>query len=241
MNRSHCFSPLVLALTLGGFSIVHAANFHPIARIGTNMADGNSGGNPLSNIIQGPGVGFDANEPHAGPSATWYTDAPGGFPSDYVAVHAGPEYLWFDLGAEVDPGFGEPVLAEISYWGYSTNNANGVREFNLSFATDAEGGAAGLGDESYGTSITANPSFVALIDNVTRQSFSFNPVIARYVRVEVTSTHITNGGNGPPAGGDRVGIGEFAFEEMVFSPDPNISVLSDIALDLKAPRCRSAP
>jgi hypothetical protein len=232
MNLSHRFSPFVLALALGGFSGVHAANFHPIARIGTNMTDGNSGGNPLSNIIQGPGVGFGANEPHAGPSATWYTDAPGGFPSDYVAAHAGPEYLWFDLGAEVDPGFGEAVLAEISYWGYSTNNANGVREFNLSFATDAEGGAAGLGDESYGTSITANPSFAALIDNVTRQSFSFSPVIARYVRVEVTSTHITNGGNGPPAGGDRVGVGEFAFEEMVFSPDPNVLVPSDVALDL---------
>lgn len=225
MNLAHRFSPLVLAIALGGFPGLHAANFHPIAGIGTNMTDGNSGGNPLSNIIQGPGVGFDLNEPHAGPSATWYTDAPGGFPSDYVAVHAGPEYLWFDLGAEV-------ALAEISYWGYSTGNANGVREFNLSFATDAEGGAAELGDESYGISITVNPSFEALIDTVPRQSFAFNPVIARYVRVEVTSTHITNGGNGPPAGGDRVGVGEFAFEETVISPDPNISVPSDVALDL---------
>ena len=82
-------------------------------------------------------MGFGAAEPHAGPSATWYTDAPGGFPSDYVAVHPGPEYLWFDLGSDVP-------LGEISYWGYSTGNANGVKGFNVSFATEAEGGDAGI-------------------------------------------------------------------------------------------------
>ncbi len=204
---------------------LQAANFHPINAIGSNMNDGNPGDNPISNIIQGPGIGFGAAEPHAGPSPTWYTDAPGGFPSDYVAVHAGPEYLWFDLGSDV-------TVAEISYWGYSTNNANGVKGFNVSFATEAEGGGAGLGDESYGTSITANPSFEATIETAPRQSFSFNPVTARYVRVEVTSTHITNGGNGPPAGGDRVGVGEIAFEETLISPDPQISIESEIVLSL---------
>jgi hypothetical protein len=218
---------LVLAASSLFLSTVglQAANFHPIDAIGSNMNDGNPGGNPISNIIQGPGIGFGAAEPHAGPSSTWYTDAPGGFPSDYVAVHAGPEYLWFDLGSDV-------TVAEISYWGYSTNNANGVKGFNVSFATEAEGGAAGLGDESYGTSITANPSFEATIETAPRQSFSFNPVTARYVRVEVTSTHITNGGNGPPAGGDRMGVGEIAFEETLISPDPQISIESEIVLSL---------
>jgi hypothetical protein len=121
----------------------HAAEFHQIVEIDTNMTSGNPGNNPLSNIIQGPGIGFAMDEPHDGPSATWYTDAPGGFPSDYVEVHEGPEYLWFDLGMDV-------AVSEISYWGYSTGNANGVRQFAVSFASDAEGGEAGLGDEDYG-------------------------------------------------------------------------------------------
>ena len=213
----------LLVCTVG----LQAANFHPIVAVGSNMNDGNPGGNPISNIIQGPGIGFDAAEPHNRAGGVWYTDAPGGFPSDYVAVHAGPEHLWFDLGLDV-------TLAEISYWGYSTGNANGVKGFNVSFATEAEGGATGLGDESYGTSITANPSFEAAIDTVPRQSFSFNPVTARYVRVEVTSTHFTNGGFGPPAGGDRVGVGEIAFEEVLISPDPQISIESEISLPLFA-------
>lgn len=204
---------------------VQAGTFHTIDAIGSNMTDGNPGANPISNIIQGAGVGFGAAVPHDGPSDTWYTDAPGGFPSDFVEVHAGPEYLWFDLGSDVS-------LGEISYWGYSTTNANGVKGFKVSFATEAEGGAASLGDEAYGTSIGANPDFEATIENVPRQSFSFAPVVARYVRVEVTSTHITNGGSGPPAGGDRVGIGEIAFEQVVVSPDPQISIESEIALSL---------
>ncbi|MEN8680465.1 MAG: hypothetical protein ABF391_10490, partial [Akkermansiaceae bacterium] len=80
---------------------LQAAVFYPISDIGTNMNSGNPGGNPLSNIIQGAGVGFDAAEPHANTGGTWYTDAPGGFPSDYIAVNAGPEYMWFDLGQDV--------------------------------------------------------------------------------------------------------------------------------------------
>ena len=97
------------------------------------MVSGNPGGNPLTNVIQGAGIGFDAAEPHNRIGGVWYTDAPGGFPSDYVAVHAGPEHLWFELGLD-------DTLAEISYWGYSTGNANGVKGFNVSFATEAEGG-----------------------------------------------------------------------------------------------------
>jgi len=53
-----------------------------------------------------------------------------GFPSGYISVHKGPEYIWFDLGADVP-------LSEISYWGYANTNSNGMREFNLSFATCA--------------------------------------------------------------------------------------------------------
>ena len=118
----------LLALLTGG---AQAATFLTIAGIGSNMVDGNPGGNPLSNIIQGAGIGFDAAEPHNRIGGVWYTDAPGGFPSDYVAVHAGPEYLWFDLGSDV-------TVAEISYWGYSTGNANGAVSYtHLTLPTKA--------------------------------------------------------------------------------------------------------
>lgn len=213
MKRLLTTSSILLASAIGA----SAASFYGITEVATNMVDGNPGGNPVTNIAQGPGAGFDAAEPHDGPSATWYTDAPGGFPSDYIDVHAGPEYIWLDLGAD-------SLLGEISYWGYSTGNANGMREFNVSFATDAEGGAGGLGDEAYGTSITDNPAFTALQDNVPRQSFNFSSVTARYVRVEATSTYFGQPGAG--AGGDRLGIGEIAFEQI---PEPSAAMLSLLA------------
>lgn len=199
------------ALLAGG---AQGATFLTVAGIGSNMVDGNPGGNPLSNIIQGAGIGFDAAEPHNRIGGVWYTDAPGGFPSDYINVRTGPEHLWFDLGTDV-------TLTEISYWGYSTGNANGMREFNIRFATDAEGGAIGLGDEAYGSSIVLNPSFVAIQDTLPRQSFSFDPVSARYVQVEATSTFFNQPGAG--AGGDRLGIGEIAFEAI---PEPSSALLA---------------
>lgn len=216
MKRFILSNTLLLASALGA----HAATFYAITEVATNMVDGNAGANPVSNIIQGPGVGFDAAEPHDGPSGVWYTDAPGGFPSDYIAVHDGPEYIWLDLGSD-------NLLGEISYWGYSTGNANGMREFNVSFATDAEGGAGGLGDESYGTSITDNPAFAAIQDNVPRQSFTFSPVTARYVRVEATSTFFDQPDAG--AGGDRLGIGEIAFAVI---PEPSTGILALLAASI---------
>ena len=78
------------ALLAGG---AQAATFLTVAGIGCNMVDGNPGGNPLSNIIQGAGIGFDAAEPHNRIGGVWYTDAPGGFPSDYINVRTGPEHL----------------------------------------------------------------------------------------------------------------------------------------------------
>ncbi|MDE0859557.1 MAG: hypothetical protein OSA93_05320 [Akkermansiaceae bacterium] len=82
-----------------------------------------------------------------------------------------------------------------------------MREFNLSFATDAE---ALLGDESYGTTITSNPSFTAVQEESPWQSFPFpEAVTACYVRLEAVSTFYDQPGAGP--GGDRLGIGDIAF------------------------------
>ncbi|YCM42135.1 hypothetical protein V2O64_12565 [Verrucomicrobiaceae bacterium 227] len=201
-------------LLLSLVASANAAVFLPITDIAVNMTSGNTGSNPLSNIIEGAGSGFDGSAPHVQTGGTWYTDAPGGFPSDYISANPGSEYIWLNLGSDV-------LLTEISYWGYSDDNANGMREFNLSFATGAEGGTATLGDESYGASITANPSFTALQASSPRQSFSFAPVTAQFVRIEATSTFFGQAGAG--AGGDRLGIGEIAFENI---PEPSTSLMA---------------
>lgn len=175
---------------------------------------------PVSNLILGPGVGFDAAEPHdkilGGADGLWVTDAPGGFPSDYIQV-AGSPVLTFDLGADSD-------INAIHTWGYSSTNANGVKDFSLRFATDADG----LG--GFGSSILLNPTFSMTIDDTAIQTNSFGEVVtARYVEFTALSTHLTNGGlGGPdgPAGGDRVGLGEVTFS----IPEPSMSMLSLVAL-----------
>jgi hypothetical protein len=199
---------------------VTAADFHPISSVSTS-----TGGDlwPISNLIQGPGSGFANAEPHdqtrSGSGALWVTGAPGGFPSDYIAV-AGAPVLVLDLGDDLP-------LTEVSVWGYSSTNANGVSEFSLQFATDAEGTG------SFGSSITYNPIFNPVIDNVTRQSFAFGQsVTARYVEFTCADNFYSNGGDGPPPGGDRVGLGEVAFEIVAPTTDPLIELPANVGLDL---------
>ncbi len=225
MNTSYFLRLLPLIF---GFSFsLQGAEFHPISSVTTTTVGDLW---PVSNLIQGPGVGIDANEPHskisAGSTGNWVTGAPGGFPSDFIQV-AGEPVLVFDLGADV-------TLSEISIWGYSSGNANGAKDFSLRFGTEAEG-EAGLGG-----SITYNPSFAATNDDTTRQSFPFDQVVtARYVELTAESTHITNGGSGGPdgpAGGDRVGLGEVAFEAVELAPDPQISIGGEIELALTTSR-----
>ena len=73
----------------------NAAIFYTISSFDHNMVSDNPGGDP--NLAGGSGVGFNAAEPHnkTGGGNNWYTNAPGGFPSDYISVHVGPEYVWF--------------------------------------------------------------------------------------------------------------------------------------------------
>jgi len=162
----------------------------------------------ITNLIQGPDSGFDSAPPHNAISGqTWVTNDPGGYPSDYIAV-AGEPILIFDLGADT-------LLAEISVWGYAASNDNGVKDFQLRFASEAEGEAG------FGTTIAYRPTFTALRDPVPRQSFFFDrAVTARYVELTCLSTYFVPPGT---SGGDRVGLGEVAFEKFVSLPEPNIS------------------
>ncbi|MCA9172093.1 MAG: PEP-CTERM sorting domain-containing protein, partial [Planctomycetales bacterium] len=166
------------------------------------------------NLIQGPGVGFEEDEPHneigspGGDGSTdWVTSADCGFPADFIEC-VGMPIIELDLGSDVP-------LDEMSVWEYSSSNTNGAREFELRFATAAEGK---LG---FGTSITYNPTF--LIEDKfdylpeERRSFEFGQVVtARYVEVTLTDNWFDDPGDGTGEmgwgpGGDRVGLGEIAF------------------------------
>jgi len=199
----------LIALLFGAASLANAATFiTPISVTSTNS----NAYFPLSNLIEGPGVGYDAAEPHNAPGGghTWVTDAPGGFPSDYIAV-AGAPIIIFDLGADY-------LLTEISTWGYSTGNANGIQTFDLKFATEAQGTA------NFGAPQTG---FTAAFSDIERDSHPLAPVTARYVEFTGTSTYFSNGGFGPPAGGDRAGLGEVAFAVV---PEPSAALLGGLAL-----------
>ena len=221
MNRPD-FIKAAVAVVLGvvAASPAGAANFHPINGI-TTSSTGDLW--PASNLIQGPGSGFANAEPHdqtgSGSGTLWVTGAPGGFPSDYIAV-AGVPVLVFDLGSDV-------ALSEISVWGYSTTNANGVSRFSLRFATAAEGTG------NFGSSISINPTFNPMTGATARQSFSLGQsVTARYVEMSCEDNFYSNGGDGPPPGGDRVGLGEVAFEIVAPPTGPLIDLPANVGLDL---------
>lgn len=208
-------SILLVFLSLG----LSAADFHPISSISSSTS-----GSDLylvNNLIQGPGSGFEATEPHnsigGGSTSTWVTNAPNGG-GDYFANGVADPVLIIDLGA--DRG-----LSEISTWGYANSNTNGGREFSLRFATSTEGTGG------FRNSITYSPSFQAAFSATTRDSNSFSQnVTARYV--ELTFTDNWRNGQGGTPGGDRVGLGEIAFEDTVPPTDPLLQVDNSFNLDL---------
>ena len=176
-----------------------ADGFYPVKSVNVTYPDGAGGAFwPEANLIQGPDIGFDSNDPYdklvGGDAGNWVTDACG-FPCSYIDVFGSP-IINLDLGQN-------RRLDEISIWGYTTANANGLKDFGLRFATDAEGPAG------YGTSITYNPTFVELEhDELIRQSFSFaQEVNARYVELTALANHFIEPGDGSGGeipGGDRV-------------------------------------
>jgi hypothetical protein len=191
--------PLFLASTLWLAATVPlpADSFFPIT--GVSSATAATDLFPASRLIEGPGVGFQATEPHNRTSSlTWVTNAPNGGAGDYFEPLPFPApVLVFDLGTDRD-------LSEISVWGYSDGNGNGAREFSLRFATAADG------PNGFNVSIGYNPTFTITKPATPRQSLSFTQVVrARYVELTPTDNFF---GIEPP-GGDRVGLGEVAFED----------------------------
>jgi hypothetical protein len=158
-------------------------------------------------LIQGPGDGFNGDQPHqlllSGEAGSWVTEACG-YPCDYLEAFDPPELI-IDLGEDV-------TLDEIDVWGYSAGNSNGVLEFELEFATEADG------DDGFGNTISYNPTFGDVdIDPSPRQQFLFDEqVTARFVKFIATDNYFEDPGDGTgelgrPAGGDRIGLSEIAF------------------------------
>ncbi len=177
--------------------------FFPIESIESSTLDSDLF--PAENLIQGPGVGFSDIQPHqktsSGAEGLWVTTACG-FPCDYLESFDSP-VLWLDLGEDQE-------LNEIDLWGYSNSNANGVQEFSLRFATEADG------SNGYGKSIDYNPTFSDIPnDDLNRKRFPFDDTVkARYVEFTALDNFFVapgDGSGGTTPGGDRVGLGELAF------------------------------
>ncbi len=197
------FCAALCGITLSFAQQASALEFYPISSI-TSSTDA-SDYFKAPGLIEGPGVGFDANAPHtqiiSGGGSLWVTDAPGGYPSDYIAV-AGMPVLVLDLGANRS-------LNAISTWGYSDGNSNGVSEFKLRFATSAEG------PTGFGGSIDYNPTFNMAVPTAPIQTNVFEETVsARYVEFTASDNWFIAPGTGEGGtlpGGDRVGLGEIAF------------------------------
>ncbi len=196
---------------------------------------------PVANLLQGAGVGFDADEPHVGTATSqdfaWVTNANAGFPADYieqVSIPAGVlPTIVFDFG-------GDAPLDEISVWAYSPTNSNGVSEFVLRFATDDDG-PNGF-DTSGISQFDFNPKNTFAEGSMPeRQSFEFGEVVtARYVEFTVIDNFFLPPGDGSGGtvdefyegyielpGGDRVGLGEVAFRIPSELPTPDCDFNSD--------------
>lgn len=188
-----------------------AADFHPINGVSSSTVGDFY---PLADLIQGTGAGFNSVAPHdqggTGRGYAWVTLAR---VPDWYAVEPAP-VLIFDLGSD-------RPLNEVSTWGYADSNTNGAKDFTLRFATDTEG------PDGFATSIPYSPSFEAAFPTQARDSHPFSEIVrARYV--EMTITDNWRGLQGGIGGGDRVGLGEVAFEDSVPNPNPIIALASGI-------------
>lgn len=78
-----------ICLLVRGSGISHAATFYPIVGVTSDTAATDLF--PASRMIEGPGVGFDAAEPHDRlGSLTWVTNAPNGGTGDYFGPTPSP-------------------------------------------------------------------------------------------------------------------------------------------------------
>lgn len=185
---------IIAVLFFGILAKLSGDEFYPISSIESLTQENFF---PVENLIEGPGVGFGADEPHnnddGSGSTFWVTEACG-YPCDYYESFAAP-VLTIDLGRDRE-------LSEISIWSYFVDNSG--KDFTLRFATEQDG------PNGFGHSISFQPTFRSpFVNEVLRQSFAFGRTLsARYVEMTIDDNFFQGEGL---SGGDRVGLGEVAF------------------------------
>ena len=152
-------------------------------------------------LIEGSEYYSVTNASDGDTTTLWVTLDPGGYPSDYYDYAPAP-ILVFDLGKDV-------VMDAVGYANYSIGNANGVSQFSLRFATEADGPAG------FGATVTSNPRiYTEFLDPTIIQ---FKPlgttITARYI--EMTCEDNFWNEDYDPDGGDRVGMAELQFNKVV--------------------------
>ena len=251
---------LILASMLTAFALPAAGeDFYPVefgvpTVLSSSTSDDPDLGDlwPVSNLLQGPGVGFDVDEPHTGipngENAAWVTNANAGFPADYieqVSIPAGElPRIVFDFGADAP-------LDEISVWAYSPSNSNGVSEFVLEFASEADGpDGFGQGDfpqfefrPQNAFQCGDDPTWLPApgddripedgVCGPARQSFEFGEVLnARYVALTVTDNYYYGDGRG---GSGFIDDGTVFYEGYRDLPGGDRAGLGEVAFRIPVP------
>ncbi|MDE1463799.1 glucosamine inositolphosphorylceramide transferase family protein [Spartinivicinus poritis] len=146
-------------------------------------------GTVLSNLIEGPGIGFQSAPPYRRISSQSWSTKSVGYLRNYFQVTPKPIIIDFKLKSLSD-------INAISLWQNKYAQGNSVRSFRLSFSYT--GDSSGLGQARYFfTQATPLESPVTL---------SFTKTKANFIRMEIQDNlHIK------PVGGDRVGLQEVAF------------------------------
>lgn len=197
-SRADVISPVSVSQQQG---LVDSVNYNPIRLInGSGLI---AGPHPQSHLL---------GTPHA-----WATN---GSSPDYF-VNGPQPILLFDLGED-------HFINGVFLWNMNNGSANstrnGVRLFDLGFATEAEG-PAGIGSTIAGVSnLLAAQAADSDPNPIARQDISLGgTVIARYVRMTITDNYFGLGHG--TTGGDRVGMAEIAFSATPV-PEPASASLS---------------
>ncbi|WP_163830686.1 glucosamine inositolphosphorylceramide transferase family protein [Spartinivicinus ruber] len=146
-------------------------------------------GTVLTNLIEGPGVGFHPTAPYERISSQSWSTKTVGYSNSYFQVKPKPIVIDFKLKNLSD-------INAISLWQNKYAKGNSVRSFRLSFSTT--GNSAGLGKSRY---------FFTKKTSVDKPvTLTFTKTKANFIRMEIQDNL-----HRLPYGGDRVGLQEIAF------------------------------
>ncbi|XAM01366.1 PEP-CTERM sorting domain-containing protein [Phycisphaeraceae bacterium D3-23] len=171
-----------------------------LAQTNSGQAAGGAGIAALQDGLVGDGVG-----------GSYITEAPGGFPSDYI-VAADPVVLSYDFGGSVSVSSFLAGLYSYEAQLAGTGHTNSATQFSIDLGTTAGGSDVAAGIV---LNVDINGSAGQLLD--LGGTFS-----AAFATVTVTDNGFIAPGDGSgagPAGGDRVGFSEAAFNDTVV-PEP---------------------